>query len=704
MTLPDRAPARAPAELLRSSRPYPRIVLAAMVVSSLAYVILCMHVPVVLLADAGFDDYLFIQHGLSIISGQWLGPYSQMTLAKGPGYPLFLALNAALGVPVTLSHALLYVVACSVAARAIFRLSGSASLALICFLAIEWHPAVIPMRIVRDDLSAAQVLLILGAVCLFTFSTQSLGRRLLWTLFGGLALAWFWLTREDAVWVLPGLCVVILLQSLRLSRDRRGLLRLGLCGMAWVASTGVTLAAVAAVNLWVYGTFVTVDFKSADFEKALNILQTVRVGSPVPFVPVPAKVRQTIDEVSPAFASLEPYFKGVGQSWTAPGCAMQRSTCGDFAGGWFMWALRDAVAAEGHYRSPQDAARFYRSLWRQVKSACESGRLVCKPTPLPFMPATTAAQWRLLPHELLQMYRLATWQTSVAVWDFQHRFPKSSGDFTRLHTMEDFLRHPRRTRTASERGSVTINGWYHGTDDAWIRLRCRDADGELILPITRLHSPDLAVYFHTPKAANNRFSITVPNLQGCTLQAMNTATSVPPLALTALEPGITPFAGGQLSVDDIRESGPAGQFGIRILHAVNLAYAYALDPLTILAFLVFCVAFLWRVIRRPPGWFDAPLILIIGLWGLLLARAAVLVLVDLSSFPAITPLYWAAGYPLLCLVDLLSLALPFLSPAVTQPAVHARGYRAAWPWHRKAPPDPSSQNVDQSADASRGIV
>lgn len=643
-------------------RPYPRALLAAMLLSSLVYVILRMHVPVALLADAGFDDYLFVQHGLTIISGQWLGPYSQMTLAKGPGYPLFLAFNAMLGVPITLSQALLYVVACFVMTQAVFRLAGSAWLAFACFLAIEWHPALFPVRIVRDDLSAPQVLLILAAFCCFTFLPQRLGHRLLWAVLGGLVLGWFWMTREDAIWIAPGLCVILALQGLRLWHRRREALRLALCAVTCAASMAATLAAVAAINLGVYGSFVTVDFKSADFEKALNVLQTVRVGPPVPFVPVPAKVRQAIDRVSPAFASLEPYLNGVGRSWTEPGCAVEASTCGDFAGGWFMWALRDAVAAQGHYSSPQAAAAFYRTLWQQVKAACRDGRLTCKPTPLPFMPATTATQWHRLPRELLSMYRLATWRPAVAAWDFDHHFPKSTGDFTRLHMMEDFLHHPRRTRTASEQGSVTINGWFRGPDQEWIRLRCRNADGALILPITRLKSPDLAVYFHNADAGNNRFSITVPHLQGCALASLPTQGAVVERPLATLSPGITGFADGRLSVDDVREQGTAGHLGIRALRVINRAYALVLAPVSILALAVFCVTLAWRAIRRPPGWFDAPIILVIAIWGLLLARAAVLILVDLSSFPAITPLYWAAGFPLLCLADILSLALPFLAP------------------------------------------
>ena len=46
-------------------------------------------------------------------------------------------------------------------------------------------------------------------------------------------------------------------------------------------------------------------------------------------------------------------------------------------GGWFMWALRDAVAAAGHYSSGTAAADYYRRLANEINIACDEGRLEC---------------------------------------------------------------------------------------------------------------------------------------------------------------------------------------------------------------------------------------------------------------------------------------------------------------------------------------
>ena len=52
-------------------------------------------------------------------------------------------------------------------------------------------------------------------------------------------------------------------------------------------------------NWWVYGKFVGVDFKEANFQRALSAMTGVRSGETKPYVPVTAATRQQIYRVSP---------------------------------------------------------------------------------------------------------------------------------------------------------------------------------------------------------------------------------------------------------------------------------------------------------------------------------------------------------------------------------------------------------------------
>ena len=53
------------------------------------------------------DDYLFVRLAKSILNGEWLGPYDQLTLVKGPVYPLFLAVAHHTGLPLLFVQQLL---------------------------------------------------------------------------------------------------------------------------------------------------------------------------------------------------------------------------------------------------------------------------------------------------------------------------------------------------------------------------------------------------------------------------------------------------------------------------------------------------------------------------------------------------------------------------------------------------------------------
>ncbi|MDD5410516.1 MAG: hypothetical protein PHF31_03745 [Methylobacter sp.] len=76
---------------------------------SVAYLMLAMNSPVSIYASAGHDDSLFWGKAYQIVKWNWLGAYNQMALARGQGFPLFLAANAVLGISVTLLIALLHI-------------------------------------------------------------------------------------------------------------------------------------------------------------------------------------------------------------------------------------------------------------------------------------------------------------------------------------------------------------------------------------------------------------------------------------------------------------------------------------------------------------------------------------------------------------------------------------------------------------------
>ena len=56
---------------------------------ALVFVVCAMNLLVTLLPTALHDDGLFFRLAYSVVQGNWLGDYSDTTLAKGPTFPFF---------------------------------------------------------------------------------------------------------------------------------------------------------------------------------------------------------------------------------------------------------------------------------------------------------------------------------------------------------------------------------------------------------------------------------------------------------------------------------------------------------------------------------------------------------------------------------------------------------------------------------------
>lgn len=605
---------------------------SAWLVISIAYVALYLHLPVGLLASARLDDAWFFGRAHDLAAGRWLGPYSAVTLMKGPGYPFFLAACYGLGVSAMLAQALLNLAASSLFARALWRIGACWPLAAGIFVACLWHPYLFPLRVIRDDIYAAQALLYLA--CLIeTLVARGKVARIVWPVGAGLSFAWLWMTREEGVWVAPAsvmLCTAILW------RDRSRLIDLARAA----AAAAAVFAVVMGANFAVYRTMSIVDFKGRAYRGALDALQSVRVGEPVAYVPVPGKVRDRLYTVSPAFASLRPYFEGEGRNWMAEGCRIYPGSCGDYAGGWFVWALRDAVSSVGAYDTAAHADAFYRTLAAEIHAACRDGRLTCSRGLVSYLPAITPAQWRAAPARAGELASLLMVRQPPPLPDV------SAGNPVELRVFWDFVGLPRRTLTEAER-TEALEGAYAGPQDLALQARCSGPGGDKVFPA--------AV---TQSGLDQAFAISIPAEAACRLQVAGAGPADPALSYDSAASGQKAVLAGRVlrlgpyaKASDLKGEA-AAQRTLGWIAAVFKRVATGLLVLAVLAW-----AAHWVMMARGRGRLDVYWWTTHALWLLLATRAGVLLLVDISSFPGVTIPYLSAAFPLAFAAALMTIGL-----------------------------------------------
>ncbi len=357
-----------------------------------------LNAPLYALPWFGHDDGLYSHHARSILGGDWLGDYDQLTLIKGPGYPLFIAAAYEAHMPVKLAEHLVHLVAAAVISVAVGRLTRSRLVGAVTFSVVALDPVYLGAqgsKLTRDALYGALSLLLVGGVLLALDLLPGVVRRsgrrawlgVVFGLAAGVALggtaAAYYLTRDEWIWLAPAVAVAVAAGVLT-CRGRgapRGPL-LAAAGVLCLAGVGTGWLAVDAVrgrNDAHYGTTVVSDLTEGEIARAYAEWQRVEAGEEVRHVPVNRAQREAVYEVSPAAAEIAPFLDGPRSTdWRPGGCDPPTPARCDYDGAFFVWALRNAADGAGRYDSGAETQRYFGSVADDIAAACGDGRLRCR--------------------------------------------------------------------------------------------------------------------------------------------------------------------------------------------------------------------------------------------------------------------------------------------------------------------------------------
>jgi hypothetical protein len=628
--------------------------------SVLAYIAIATHTPLALYPDAGHDDALFVSLGRHLAEGKWLGRYNEVTLIKGPGYPLFLAAAQWLGTSVSLAHALFHCFSVTAFVLVLHRFVKSFLLSGLLFTLLLWHPAslsVLLLRVIRDEIYYGQVLLLLASLVVMLFFPSTASRKILSSVICGLLLGWFWLTREEGAWILPGM--VVLVAAALWTAFRRHRLRTLLAPLTIVVCIfAITQIGYRAANWWAYGKFIGVELKDKSFENALGAINSVLSGGTKPFVSVTKAARERIYAVSPTFASLRDYLDGNQTLWSADlTCGLLPDSCGEIAAGWFLWTLRGAVAQKGHFVSPTAAADFFKQMADEISAACAHGQLDCSLQLIPEMPQTSLSQ---ISQRLPSRYRTAV--ELLLLTNAPLQFNPSSGTEAQLATVLRFLNFPMFTPSPGVMPKYRVSAWYYRRGRDWIVATVRNTDGTLAQTrMDRNSSPDLQAAFNDADASQQRFILDTTCVDKCVLEIETPEGQKVEKSLGEIRAGKADIivGGGTVHIDSAETSldtfAPARIDGFcnTLRRTILFYYSRLSIPTVIAGLLSFLVA---TVLYWRTAMLNICYVVALVSWVLVFARISVLVLIDATSFPALTVTYLAPAYFLLISGAVLSCA------------------------------------------------
>jgi hypothetical protein len=618
--------------------------------TGLVYIYFVIHLPVSLYINAPHDDAMFWNRAFSILNGEWLGPYTNMVLPKGATFSIFLAFNSLTGLPITLTMGLLYWFSVYNLSKILVGIGFNRHLIFVLYLLVLFHPAMQPIRIIRDNIYPALVILAMcGFIELFVNRSNSKRQLLKFCLYG-VALGFMLSTREEGLWIAPAVLMLLAGYFYVSIRNRNSFLECAKPLLAIALGAIVVVTAISFLNYKFYGKFQPTDM-GGQFSKAVTNLSAIRIGDGIPYVPLSNFDRNEIYKISPQFNELKEYFEGPGKGWTKLGCDMYPESCGEYQAGWFLWALRDAVASKGYYKDALSADIYYERLNNEIASACAKGLIKCSTTVIPFLPSITKSQYLLVPGAVIEAINLISLKNPLPLYG-----GNSHDVFPDLENVRKLLNYPLVMPSISEeKGSYRIiNGWFYSGKNEFIRLHCSGNGGgsQYSIQISRLPSPDVKNNFKNAYSDNQRFSIKLYYSDNCNFsykENLVNASDVSSNNSYSLDKD------GILHIDSVKENSTFKRMNfLKIKEYLLALYELIIPVVILLGFLSFLLTTLFFLRKR-----SCLVLYLVSLafWVLLVSRLALLIVVFISSFPALIPLYVSAAYPLVVVASMLSIAI-----------------------------------------------
>jgi hypothetical protein len=608
--------------------------------------------PLLAYTNAIHDDRHFIDQARYILGGEWLGPYDQFTLIKGPFLPLWIVFTFLLGIPFLLSLQLLYIFACIITVISLRPLLNRPVYSLVLFIVLLFNPLTYDTyaatRVMRDALYASLCFLAVAcAVGLFIRRNAAPVQVLLWAIGLGLTFSAMALTREETVWIVPALLFAFLLSLLgvQASSLKNRLKQVSI----WLLPPLIYLLCIGSIsflNYRYYSVFQVTEMKAPEFVAAYGALQRVVPDPFLPMIPVSKETRQRIYPISPAFQELEATLESPNNGWVGITSTETDSPKGEIQGGWFIWAFRDAVASAGHYSEGKFPAQYYQTIANEINTACETGNLSCVSKRASLTPVWNNVYFGPALNDFWRGTKLVTTFDRLTAHPGESSVFEPGASRFRDLTQEEISETPRPT--------YEISGWVvNTTEDVYITVT---KNGEDFTKDTKVNndisSPDVYDFFQShgkliPTAEASRFTVTTP-CKICVLEIKAGNVALGKIKMDGLSAPTTWNNGNTFaSIESIGtfSSGLVYQnkyneMKAQVLEGITRIYHWVFPILTVIALLIY-VFWTIRVRHLFDNWGVA------GVLGItIISRLGLLSIISASSFFSIYTLYLSSVYPI----------------------------------------------------------
>lgn len=358
-----------------------------------------------------YDDVLMLK--LSNFT-EWLGHYHNLTLVKGPIYPLFLRSCDILHCSYSFGLTFIYIGSCIFITYCCKSLFKKQKYLILLYLLLLWNPLSYSMelfqRLYRNSLSLSETLIFFGCIIKIVSSKKN---NMIYEILLGIISSIMLLTREDNIWIYIILFLVFTHQIIRNKKIKN--IFLYTIPMIIII---LTLNFVSFVNYRHYKIYTYNELKNSAFSDAYINLLKIKDDKKINQVSITKQTLYKLADCSTAFGITKSEIDDIYESWSD-------QDTGEINNGNIIWALRQMIYMKFRFKNGLEANNYWEKLSRNIEELFQEGKLETEwIIPSVFVNTPSFDNIKTLPERFLQtIYYTSTYQNirTISSGDIQYQ-------------------------------------------------------------------------------------------------------------------------------------------------------------------------------------------------------------------------------------------------------------------------------------------
>ena len=322
-----------------------------------------------------YDDQLMVEMAENIVNGKWLGEYNSKTLIKGVFTPLFISLLYILHIPFLMGKEIFYGISCIVLTIVLNKKIKNKWILVLIYTILLFNPIEYSenlSRVYRDSIYISLINYLLAfSLGIFLLRKSEIRKQIKYFIGFGVTISAIYLCREETIWLIPYIIFIFIFTVIPILLDKKlnNKFKRIVLYLIPITILVISINIICIINYKYYGVYTLNQYWGKAFKSAYGALTRVLPEEEKERVAVTNETLQILYELSPKLAELQSFFEGPeSEGWRHCGEIIE----GEINGGYFHWALMDAVENKGYYQDAKTADEYYTKLAEEINTLCDN--------------------------------------------------------------------------------------------------------------------------------------------------------------------------------------------------------------------------------------------------------------------------------------------------------------------------------------------